>query len=393
MSNRSRILVITAYYLPGYKAGGPLRTIVNMVNLLSDEFEFWIVAHDRDLGDASPFCNVRPNEWQRVGKAMVHYLSPEMSTLKNLAKLISTTPHDLLYLNSFFDLFSSIRPLLARRLGLLPDKPVVLAPRGEFSAGALRLKHVKKNLYIKSAKLLGLHNNVFWQASSDFEGQDISRIVGPGQEHIHIAMDLPCLTDGMINADPEDNDTTAGNPFLRVVFLSRISAKKNLDYALRSLKKTKCKIKFDIYGPVEDEGYWHQCQEVVKDLPDNVAVTYCGSVSPDHVKSVFAKYDLFFFPTHGENYGHVIAESLSVGTPVLLSDQTPWRNLASDGMGWDLPLDDMDKFTDAIDEFAMLPAFYRQSTRELIRSKANKRLSDPDTVEANRILFRKCINS
>jgi glycosyltransferase involved in cell wall biosynthesis len=43
------------------------------------------------------------------------------------------------------------------------------------------------------------------------------------------------------------------------------------------------------------------------------------------VPGVFRQYDLFVFPTRGENFGHVIIESLSVGTPVLLSDRTPWR--------------------------------------------------------------------
>ena len=51
-----------------------------------------------------------------------------------------------------------------------------------------------------------------------------------------------------------------------------------------------------------------------------------------------AANDLFFLPTRGENFGHVIAEALSVGTPVLISDQTPWRKLAAVGLGHDLPL-------------------------------------------------------
>ena len=35
-------------------------------------------------------------------------------------------------------------------------------------------------------------------------------------------------------------------------------------------------------------------------------------------------HDLFVFPTLGENFGHVIYESLMCGTPVLVSDNTPW---------------------------------------------------------------------
>ena len=57
-----------------------------------------------------------------------------------------------------------------------------------------------------------------------------------------------------------------------------------------------------------------------------------------------AKNDLFFFPAHGENYGHVIAEAMAAGCPVLISDQTAWRNLEEKGAGWDLPLDAPGRF-------------------------------------------------
>ena len=55
----------------------------------------------------------------------------------------------------------------------------------------------------------------------------------------------------------------------------------------------------------------------------------------------------FFFPTLGENYGHVIYEALDSGCPVLISDQTPWRGLSEVGAGWDLPLDKPDLFRQA----------------------------------------------
>src|SRR5690606_10471907 len=97
-------------------------------------------------------------------------------------------------------------------------------------------------------------------------------------------------------------------------------------------------LRFDIYGPISDQDYWKECQALIKSLPANVVATYCGSVAPARVAELFSKYDLFFLPTRGENYGHVIAEALSMGTLVLISDQTPWRELQADGLGWDVPL-------------------------------------------------------
>ncbi len=46
----------------------------------------------------------------------------------------------------------------------------------------------------------------------------------------------------------------------------------------------------------------------------------------------------------GENFGHVIIEALAAGKPVLISDQTPWRGLENHKAGWDIPLNDKEKF-------------------------------------------------
>lgn len=98
--------------------------------------------------------------------------------------------------------------------------------------------------------------------------------------------------------------------------------------AIDALKKIKSQVVFDIYGPAEDQNYWAQCQESAKLLPQNIRFQYCGALQPMQVPDKLAEYDLFFLPTLGENFGHVIAEALSSGLPVLISDTTPWRDLA-----------------------------------------------------------------
>jgi len=391
MNPQIKILTLTGYYLPGYKSGGPLRTIVNMVEHLSDEFEFWIITRDRDLCDSAPYPEIQPNVWQPVGKAMVHYLPPNNCGMMRIAELISGTPHDILYLNSFFEPFGTIKPLVARKLGKLPSKPVVLAPRGEFSTGALQLKYFKKYMYIKAASMLGLYRNLIWQASSEYEAQDITRTMGVKSDDIHVAIDLPApVVNDMCDSTPQ-MDCVNDSQILRVVFLSRISPKKNLDYALRALQQVKVPIVFVIYGPTEDVAYWQQCQDMISQLPENITVTYKGSVVGDQVRQVFSRYDLFLFPTRGENYGHVIAESLSSGTPLLLSDQTPWRNLADDNLGWDLPLEDMNAFVEKITECSRMTSAERQTWRGHITEKIVERLTDPAVFEANRELFRQAL--
>jgi glycosyltransferase involved in cell wall biosynthesis len=387
LSDKLIILTFVGNYLPGYKAGGILRSIANTVDYLHDDFEFWIVTRDRDLGENAPYLDIKINQWQRVGNAMVYYLQPQSSTIKGLLHLIERTPHHVLYLNSFFDSFT-IKVLLLRIVGLIHAKHVIVAPRGEFAWGSLGLKYVKKFIFIQVVRLFGLYHGVIWQASSELEATDITTVMNVIPEEIHIALDLP----NRINPDYSTDTSLHPSPTdggLRLVFLSRIAREKNLDYALRILSKVTQMVIFDIYGPIEDTTYWKECQRLISLLPANVKVTYLGSANPDEVVHIFSRYDLFLFPTAGENYGHVIAESLTAGTPVLVSTETPWRNLQADQLGWDIDLEQMDSFADTIEKMALWSHTERLKTRSVITAKVMERLLDPAVLEANRQLFLK----
>ena len=50
-----KILIVMGRYLPGYKDGGPVRSIKNLVDRLGTEYEFYILTVDRDHGDTEPY--------------------------------------------------------------------------------------------------------------------------------------------------------------------------------------------------------------------------------------------------------------------------------------------------------------------------------------------------
>lgn len=385
-NNKQIVLTFIGNYLPGYKAGGILRTIVNTVDHLCDEFEFWIVTRDRDLRENEPYANVKLNHWNQVGNAKVYYLQPQTITIKGIYNLIISTPHDVLYLNSFFDPLT-VKVLLICRLGFVKFEHVIVAPRGEFAWGSLGLKYPKKFVYIRVAKLFGLYRGVTWQASSEFEAQDIIKIMRVKPDMVHVARDLP---NKVIPNECSEVTLQPSSDFegLKVVFLSRIAREKRLDYALNVLSRVKRKVIFDIYGPAEDMIYWKECQELISRVPNNVRVNYFGSANPNEVVGVLSQYDLFLLPTAGENYGHVIVESLTAGTPVLISDKTSWRNLQADGLGWDIDLDQVDSFVRVIEDFALLSYNERLKKRTMVKTKIMERLSIPSVLEVNRQLFR-----
>ncbi|MHB9149547.1 MAG: glycosyltransferase family 4 protein [Thermoleophilia bacterium] len=382
---RPKILTFVGYYLPGYKSGGPVRTVANMVDHLGDELDFRIVTADRDALDTESYPDVDIDEWNTVGKAQVFYASPRTQSLVNLVRLIRGTPHDVLYLNSFFSPGFTLRPLLARRLGLIPRRPVVLAPRGEFSEGAFALKRWKKQPYKTVARALGLYRDLTWQASSEYEAKDIREAAKWTANRISVAPDLPPGPRAVSGVGRPRRKGPGDS--LRVCFVSRISPMKNLDYALRVLAQVQSSIEFTIVGPIRDNGYWQKCRSIIASMPENVKVEIRGSVQHAQVASVLADHDLFFLPTRGENYGHAIAEALAVGTPVLIADTTPWRGLGEAGVGWDLPLDDQQLFVDAIEKAAVVTEDdYARWTRR-VANYARERLVDSRVVDANRQLL------
>jgi glycosyltransferase involved in cell wall biosynthesis len=384
------VLVLAGCYLPGYKAGGPIRSIENLVAALGREFRFRIVALDRDLGEKSPFPGVVANRWVRVGHADVMYVHPGRKGLLDMFALLwSVDRNTALYLNSFFDRRFSMLAILMCWLKLSRPRSVVLAPRGEFSPGAMRFKSTRKLLYIRIFRWLGLYRRVIWHASSNYEAADIRRQF-PLMERIDVAPVVPGLD---ANAGKNFTSGRDGRPKragqLRAVFVSRFSPMKNLSGALRMLKGVSGDVSFNIYGPAEDADYWEECQGLIAGMPPNIRVQYRGEIEHERVRQVFAEHELFLLPTLGENYGHVIGEALASGCPVLIGDQTPWRNLEAEGVGWDIPPAETERFRFVLQQCVDGDDEWYTALSMRAMKYAAKRTSDPEIIDANRRLFQR----
>lgn len=378
------ILVFNKFYLPGYRAGGPVRTLVNVVAGLGDEFNFHIVTLDRDVGDSEPYSGVKTGVWTPIEKAKVLYLAESELSVNQLAILVARLSPDLLYLNSFFDPTFTQRILWARRWGKITGIPVVIAPRGEFSAGALRLKQWKKRAYLQVSRVAGLYSGLIWHASSPLEQAAILRELSfVTEDQVQVALDLPPME---ATARPEPHVRRTGEP-LKLCFLSRISPMKNLDFALRALMHIEADVVLTIYGPKSEPAYWADCERLIAALPANVRVDEAGELHPTEVKARLAQHDLFLFPTRGENYGHVIHEALMAGLPVLISDQTPWQQVVDRGVGWVLSLDSELAFARQIDDYAAWPATQVAEIKGRAQAYAQEVATRPEVIDANRQLF------
>lgn len=376
---KKKILIFMSLYLPGYKGGGPIRTIANMVDAIGDEIDIFIVCRDRDMGDAHPYEGVIENSWNKVGKAQVFYLSEGVGGIYSMLRIIKKEGFSKIYVNSYFSVRFSVIPLILNKY-FGNRLPVLIAPKGEFSTGALSIKHKKKKLFLFLSRFLGVYQkSVTWHASTIHELADITRVF-PAAKAV-VAMDLPEVPNL-----PVISMRTISSP-IKLILVGRVSPMKNIVGALNILSRVNCSVDFHVYGPKEDEVYWDLCLAQAKELPKNINFRLMGGVSHEQIKSVLIRYDLFFLPTLGENYGHVIAEALAAGLPVIVSNNTPWRGLKEKGLGADISLDDLDGFVGQIEHYAGMSGKEFYQKRIEISKWANDNIRTKEQVSQNLALF------
>jgi glycosyltransferase involved in cell wall biosynthesis len=349
LKTKKNILVFTDWYLPAYKAGGPVKSIAAMVFYLKDEFNFYIVTGNKDAFSAEPYQDVKSTEWHILANGeKVYYFSDEVFSMKNLKALLKEITYETVYLNSFFSKRFTLYPLWLKKKGGVKT-PIVLAPRGMLGAGALSLKSKKKNIFISSAKAIGLYNNIVWHATSLQEENEIKQVFGK-QTPIHTVSNLILPpVQSRIEYDKEEGQ-------VRICFVSRITEKKNLLFALEVLQGIKTgRVIFDIYGPAENQPYLEACMDAAEKVSANVSVSFKGDLQGNQVEESLKKYHLFFLPTLNENFGHAIIEAMLNGCLPLISTETPWRNLQLQNIGWDIALTEKQHFAAAIQEALQMP--------------------------------------
>lgn len=360
------ILILCGRYLPGYKDGGPVRSIKNLTDRLGDEYDFKIITLDRDHGDKTAYPNIIKEAWNQVGKASVWYVKPGGFTVDLLEKNAKSA--DVIYICGCFNDYARIMLKLHKK-GKIQAR-VVVAAMGLFAEGAFHIKHTKKRAYILLMKLSGCLKNIEWSATSENEIRDIQREIGKNTVCL-LAEDIPRQITNL--AEPAVKQDR-----LRILFLSRISREKNLEFAIEIMETIKGRVEFDIYGPIADDAYFEECMRWAKRLPENIAVSYKGEVPSEHVPEIFAQYQAFLFPTLGENYGHVIYEAMASGCIPIISDRTPWGKIEQYGAGYVVSLERKEKFSEVVQKLTELSESECLKRQKQAMAYAQKYVRDVD---------------
>ena len=380
---KRKILVFMDWFLPGYKAGGPIRSVANMVRALSEDFDFYIVTRNTDLSDDEPYKNIEPNKWCEKYNAHVYYLSTDNYSKDKIKTLIGERNYDVMYLNSLYSSQYALIPLRIRNKHF-PNLKTVLAPRGMLGAGALKTKSLKKVVFLKTAQLFQFFKNITWHAASEDEKNTISKVFGSNTKIIVGApISIPSKFD-------PTNKISKYTGAARFFFIGRVSEHKNISFALDCFLKLKPKgeILFDIFGAAEEQEYLHKIETQIKQLPSNIKVNYKGPIPNEELKiKLQAEYHFMLFPTKGESFSHSIVDSWNSGCPVLISDQTPWLDLEYKSLGWNFNLQDSLSLKNSINQAVELnQETYNNWSNSCVRFY-NKNVCSEEITTKNKLIF------
>ncbi|MGE9271130.1 MAG: glycosyltransferase [Verrucomicrobiales bacterium] len=204
-----------------------------------------------------------------------------------------------------------------RKAGL----PYVVSPHGMLEPWAFRHRAWKKRPFFS---LLGRPMIEAAEAvvvTSEMEGEHVAKLVTA--KHVEV-LPLGCR-------DTQKVDYQAARSLLGwnedepvLVFLSRIDEKKGLDFLLKGLAAAASSdVKLVVVGSGH-EPYVDGLKQLAKEL--KLRVEWVGPVWGADRWPYLQGADAFCLTTHSENFGIAVLEAMHVGTPVLTTEGTPWRD-------------------------------------------------------------------
>jgi len=321
-----KIILITPWYKPAFKAGGPIVSVFNMAEMLSKTFEVLVVTSCFDLGEEVELEGLETTDFPYK----VTYIHPKEIDKQFWKEQVAAFKPDLVWVSGIFSIPFSVKPILALR----GKVPILVSPRGMVHDSALAVKPLKKKLFLGIAKLLNIPSKLHWHATNEAEKNFIGK-------NVQRDLKVFCLSNvpaSLKNISPSSKEKGS----LRLLIPARISAEKNNVFALEVLEKTANKNIELIFCGADGGGDYSELfhKKLTALTRQGFKVGYEGARPPQELEEVYlAKAHYMYLPSTGENFGHAITDALASSTPVILSDKTPWNDVEEAGVGFVRNLD------------------------------------------------------
>jgi len=201
---------------------------------------------------------------------------------------------------------------------------LVTSPRGTLSTWALsQNKLVKKLLWPLQRKVMTRAEML--HATSEAEYSDI-RLKGFNSPVTIIpnGIDIPIMPMVKIN-----------NKRRQLLFLGRLHPTKCIDRLLYAWKHLQnIFLEWDLVIVGKGDFSYEQYLLKLKIKLNLSRVSFTGVIYGDEKSKAYFNADLFILPSHSENFGIAVAESLAHGCPVVVGKGAPWSQLEEKGCGW-----------------------------------------------------------
>ena len=290
-----------------------MQSLYNLVALFQGRCDFYLISLNKDIDGSVPIEAMDANVWSKGPYGENIYSTPSISPFL-IVKLIRQVQPNVIFINGIFNFKTTLPGIVAAKwLGI----KLIISPRGMLQAWALKRNTSKKKIGIALLKFI-LNNRENWHATDEQERNDIVRIFGPAQQ-INVASNIPRSVSSF-----KEVNFLRGIGKIRLIFLSLINPNKNLHLIIDEVNAQPDSLALDIYGPVLDQKYWELCQSKMNANP---SISYKGPIPPWQVPSILKDYHFFVLPTEGENFGHAIFDALSAGVPVIITQNTPWKEV------------------------------------------------------------------
>ena len=348
-----KILLSADWFYPA-QMGGPANVIYWQAKALTRAgHEVTVVATSQDLPLSVPLDRWKMLDCGRVIYTKnLHFYIP-VSHIWQGWRAIQRA--DVVHVNSLFYPSSVVFVLRARWLG----KRVIWSPHGELNPNALVYSSLCKKLTLWLFRQIS--GRVTFHATCPAEAEHIRQHFGPDVAVGEIVnrMELPPVIE------------RTARPYL--LFIGRLHPIKAIDRLLDALSASdlfrQSLYTLTIAGP-DSSGYGKTLVERARVLGLTDKVDFIGAVQGARKEQLYADALVTVLPSHSENFGNVVMESLAQGTPVITSTGTPWQRLETEGAGsW--VANDPDALRQAVETYLTMPAetyrTYRQRATKLAR--------------------------
>lgn len=227
--------------------------------------------------------------------------------------------YDVAHIHGLWDPWLHRVVVLLRKSGV----PFVWSPHGMLTAWAFNFKWWKKLPAWWLWQKCDVARASLIHVTADQEIEDVRRV------HLHNRVAVVPL--GVDSSLYLEKDKTISSR--RILFVGRVHPIKGLPVLLKAFADVDAAgWRIRIVGPDQD-GHLAELQNLAKELGIAERIDFVGPRFDVDLRKEFQYADLFVLPSHSENFGSVVLEALSAGTPVIASRGTPWKELETYGCG------------------------------------------------------------